>query len=336
MLRGLVSEAYGSQDKLIANLRRYYGDARVEQWLKSADAGDVLSGTMFSELASFFVSPDEYKDHYKRLFEAPPFLTLLRERRETLAAFLEHVRAIRDRLAHHKRISAVQISLLNLYFSAIIEPVQLAHDQSASKVNPEDYLEVGHDELERYVRNMRDDIQAVRDDLGVIGANVELIKATVEKTRTTVEHTGREVSKMREWLENNMKWVLLGIALLGAGIAGLFAITGGTLVNTEAIKGTTERIDKKMDRVKKETSEDPRKELANLGVNWDEGAMRKAVERGDLRTVSLFLQGGMGWTLYSAGNVLEGGGSPMIDLLIEHADQVQHVPHDCSHLIPRT
>lgn len=52
-------------------------------------------------------------------------------------------------------------------------------------------------------------------------------------------------------------------------------------------------IDKKLDNVKKETSFDPRKELANSGVSWDEDNYLLSIERGDLSTIELFLKGGM-------------------------------------------
>jgi len=47
--------------------------------------------------------------------------------------------------------------------------------------------------------------------------------------------------------------------------------------------------------VKRETSTDPRKELANLGVMWESSNFHNAIARGDEKTISLFLQGGMPW-----------------------------------------
>lgn len=52
-------------------------------------------------------------------------------------------------------------------------------------------------------------------------------------------------------------------------------------------------IDNKLDNVKKETSEDPRKELTNLGVTWSQDNFLQSIERGDLLTIELFLKGGM-------------------------------------------
>lgn len=54
-----------------------------------------------------------------------------------------------------------------------------------------------------------------------------------------------------------------------------------------------ENTDKKIDLVKKETSDDPKKELANLGINWSEQSFVYALKQGDLTTIELFLRGGM-------------------------------------------
>lgn len=50
---------------------------------------------------------------------------------------------------------------------------------------------------------------------------------------------------------------------------------------------------KKLDLVKKETSENPRKELANMGISWTEDSFLNSIKQGDLYTVELFLKGGM-------------------------------------------
>ena len=52
-------------------------------------------------------------------------------------------------------------------------------------------------------------------------------------------------------------------------------------------------VDSKLKQVKTETSSDPRKELANLGVLWSVDAFFNAIRQGDARTVKLFLAGAM-------------------------------------------
>src|SRR5262249_50915199 len=45
--------------------------------------------------------------------------------------------------------------------------------------------------------------------------------------------------------------------------------------------------------LKKETSDDPRKELANIGVTWSGNTFLDAVRSGDLRALKLFVAGGV-------------------------------------------
>ena len=73
----------------------------------------------------------------------------------------------------------------------------------------------------------------------------------------------------------------------------LEAQSRGIAQTTRDIKRDTEEINAKLDEVKKERSDDPRKELANLGVVWSTQSFVDALQSGDARTVELFLRGGM-------------------------------------------
>ncbi len=59
------------------------------------------------------------------------------------------------------------------------------------------------------------------------------------------------------------------------------------------VRENLEHVDKKLDTVKRETSDDPRKELANMGIAWTVDAFFDAIRRGDRRTVDLFVAGKM-------------------------------------------
>lgn len=54
-----------------------------------------------------------------------------------------------------------------------------------------------------------------------------------------------------------------------------------------------DEINSKLDNIKKETSDDARKELQNIGVSWSGENYLNAVKDGDHRVVTLFLQAGM-------------------------------------------
>lgn len=55
----------------------------------------------------------------------------------------------------------------------------------------------------------------------------------------------------------------------------------------------TEKISHTMENVKKETSDNPRKELANMGISWTTDSFTGAILRAEMQTLELFLQGGM-------------------------------------------
>lgn len=61
------------------------------------------------------------------------------------------------------------------------------------------------------------------------------------------------------------------------------ANTGRTADATEAIRDT----------VKRETSDDPRKEISNRGQEWTEKGFLESIRREDLESVALYLEGGM-------------------------------------------
>lgn len=60
----------------------------------------------------------------------------------------------------------------------------------------------------------------------------------------------------------------------------------------ERIDKSVSSIDYKMDNVKKESSDDPQKELANLGVPWTDNAYAQALLRSDIKVIDLFLRAG--------------------------------------------
>ncbi len=59
------------------------------------------------------------------------------------------------------------------------------------------------------------------------------------------------------------------------------------------IENGNKKIIATLDKVKKETSDNPRKELNNRGITWKHEDFGNAVRSSDIETVKLFLQGGM-------------------------------------------
>ena len=100
-------------------------------------------------------------------------------------------------------------------------------------------------------------------------------------------------------------------------------------------------IDHNLQNVKKETSEDPRKELANQGISWDRSALRSAIRQGDLKVVQLFLDGGMKLSYPDVGAALDLNNQSMLNLLLQRVAVVdkkleQGIPphiYDCTSLV---
>ena len=75
------------------------------------------------------------------------------------------------------------------------------------------------------------------------------------------------------------------VSLFATLIPELNSLRGDVQVVGEKL----DRVDQKLGNVKRETSEDPRKELANLGTSWSGESFLEAVRNGDLRVVRLFV-----------------------------------------------
>ncbi|MBK0000528.1 STY4199 family HEPN domain-containing protein [Erwinia sp. S38] len=308
MIRSLINEAYSNQQALLQHLRTLFGEERVKTWLNVADRDDVLSGTLFSELSSLFVDKKEYASHYSPLYQYTPLLSLMNDKRKTLQTFLDDIRAIRNRLAHHKRVTSVQTALVSYYYQEIADPVQEAFDEGRVKVNPDRYFDAGEAEVRQYFSQMTEKLERLGDDVQEVK---ESLARQNEKLADIKQDTG--------FLRKKIVWVLGGIGVLIVGSVLTFGTSTRTLVNTEAIRSDVNEVGKTVAGVKKETSADPRKELANIGIAWDEKNIRAAIDRGDTRVVSLFMDGGMNWKLYYAEKALIADHKDVLAVLIAHA-----------------
>lgn len=134
------------------------------------------------------------------------------------------------------------------------------------------------------------------------------------------------------------------IAMMQGDLGLVAEHTARIAKSTEAIEGHTRDISSKMDDVKREVSENPRKELANLGIEWKPDAFLEAVSIGDLGTVQLFVDGGMPLTaarsqgrplpIMLAKNTTNPGA--ILDLLVESGLDVNHVYDSNSSIGPKS
>ena len=290
LIRQVIDEAWADQQKLAARLQTLFGKEQVARIMKSAEKDNILSGTLLDQLRIIFSNKEDYPDYYDAYFDGASGLNYASTPRETLSQFLQSLNHIRNKIAHHKKLTESEMLLLNEYFDQVVEPLRNAHQQGRLQADPD-----------ALYRAPAEAIQAYQDQLAKLAAAVDVTGKTINKKLT---------------------WAL-------AGIVGIIAITGVTLhfsggsyVNTEIIKEQVSDVQEKLGKVKQETSVDPRKELANLGVQWDRGTMEQAIKHGDLRTVKLFNEGGMTWSsLFMSAAMTEYGKNPSKNI----ADTIEYV-----------
>lgn len=271
IIRSLITERYENQSKLIARITELLGAEALAKWQKNADKDDILSGSLFSELATLFIDRREFGANYHDYYRDTPFLTLLNDKRVTLQNFLDDIRLVRNRLAHHKRITPVQIELLSLYYEEIVEPIQQAHDNQETEVNPSEFFDVSKEQMDRYFDNIHEDVTSIRSDIKELGEVLGSKLGEIGKTTDLINKTSKRIAV-------KTKWIAIGVAsLILIGVATFYAVA-------------KTKID--LGNVKKESSDDPRKELANLGVKWELDSFIAAIRDNDLKTVKLFLDGG--------------------------------------------
>ncbi|BCW89491.1 hypothetical protein sos41_26570 [Alphaproteobacteria bacterium SO-S41] len=253
IIRSLVTERYEDQPALIQRLKDLLSEKVVQQWLTSSDKGDVLSGTTFSELSSLFVSTQEYPK-YDPLYKDTPLLTLLKEKRVTIRNYLDDIRRIRNVLAHNKRVTPAQMALLNMYYDELVEPLQEAHDQGRTKVNPDKYLDVSQEELNGYFSNLTDDIKGVKDDINELRAELGGKIDEVKKDTTAIRESTTRI-EAGTTSANRKLWVTLG-ALVGiAAVVGIILyVVLGTGKKTDEIADNTKRTGETTDRIEGSTT----------------------------------------------------------------------------------
>ena len=267
VLRALINEKADGQAQLIEHLRRLFGTKLVDKWLKQANKGDILTGTLFSEVAQIFAHEAEFPN-YAPIYDSDACLTFLQDKRETIKTFLEDIRFIRNRVYHHKALTSSQIDLLDAYHEQILVPVQALYDRRGTKVNPDAYFDVEKSAVVAYFGEIKEDLTSIHDKISEVSDNVVQIKSETEGLRERTQKTLGMVSLLRS---------RVGMAL--AGIVLLLVMAGATvaIVNDG----------------KKEVSSDPRKELQNMGIRWDPYELCQAIVNKDHKSVELFLDGGM-------------------------------------------
>ena len=239
VLRSLVGERHGDQQHLASHLCEMFGERTVDRWSKVADPEDLLSGTTFSELASIFVNKDEFA-HHQKLYEDTDVLNLLKERRKTVQSFLEDIRRVRNTLAHNKKISNIQLSLLDLYYDQLISPVQSGYSSGQTQVNPKAYLEASDGEVREYFSGLKQDVMSVKDDISEM-------KAELNQQLDHVRAQGREIATTTRGLDKKLIAALALLVPIGCAVGYGVYLNYGTNEQVGQLEQQTESISDKSD-----------------------------------------------------------------------------------------
>jgi len=76
-------------------------------------------------------------------------------------------------------------------------------------------------------------------------------------------------------------------------VAGIMEEQRRTTAAVEALTDVTRQVERNTAAAKLENSIDPRKEIANLGLSWNQSDFSEAIRREDLHVIRLFAEGGM-------------------------------------------
>jgi hypothetical protein len=102
----------------------------------------------------------------------------------------------------------------------------------------------------------------------------------------------------------------------------------------KGVNQANEKLDNLASVVKKEVSDDPRKELANMGLNWDEYAFRQSIIKGDISAIDLYLKAKMPLEFnasYIGGDFLfddKGNLAQVYDKNLLHASPFSRLSHE--------
>jgi hypothetical protein len=307
MLKGLVDKSYASQSQLVHKLKTQFGADCVRRWLKNGERGDILSGMRFSELALMVVDKKEYANHYAGLFQHSSQLSLLIDQRKTLQTFLDDVREIRNDLVQQQTLTSVQLALLDGYYQESSAAIQRAFDDGRTKVNPAALLAADDAQLQSWLAQAQKKHQATGRD--------------TEEVRDTIERPDLRNTKRKQDSSETLKmlmWCAAGVTVIGAAIFGMYYLSDVT--NTPAVAKSVPAKTTVLDSLPE--TESAREKLANIGITWEEGNLRSAIERGDTAVVRLFMLGGMNWKVYYTESALAGDYRDALNTLLQYRSQM--------------
>ena len=228
LLRELILFHNGGKDNLAMKLNTLMKEETIKKWIDSGDETGVLSGTTFSELSAIFLDKRIFAS-YDELFQEENGLKYDKNKIKSLRFFLEDIRLIRNTIAHNKKVSPVQIELLNTYYSEIIEPVKYGKINGLTEVDPDSYSDISDEEVKTYIKSIEEDLSEVKEGLDELSSKIDEGFTKVLNDTNTLKDVGKKN-------QSTLKYIFGGVVILLILISGLLYLTNNNSSNTETIK----------------------------------------------------------------------------------------------------
>lgn len=304
MIRSLVMQAWPDPARLRNHLKKQFGGDRVRRWLRAGDRNDVLSGMRFSELALMLVDKKEFSQHYARIFNDSSVLTMFLETRKTLQTFLDDVRQIRGSVIAGQPLTPNQLILLGSYYPQITGPVQRAFDEGRTKTNPAGLLQEASEEMDAYWEQARKKDSAA-------GGDAKPMRDSIDPPAKRAERSREE----RDQLLFTILWGAVGVVALVIAIGGFWLVFSDASAPAREVQ-ITAPINEDREKLT------PKEELSNMGIDRDENNFRAAIDRNDIRVVSMLLRTGMNWKLSWTEQAIAAGNNEVLEVLLRYRQQM--------------
>lgn len=228
LLRDIILTHSGGNDSLLAELNELFKSEIINKWLNNADETGVLSGTTFSELSSLFLDKRMF-NHYDDLFKQENALEYDNDKIKSLRFFLEDIRIIRNSIAHNKKISNSQIELLNHYYAEIADIITIGFKNGVTKVDATKYNNASQEELDSYVKNIKEDLNEVKQ-------GIKLLHDEVSSGFNKVTSDTSDIKTTTKSNQRKLKYIGVGVVALILLVSSLLYFSMHTDSNSQDIK----------------------------------------------------------------------------------------------------
>jgi len=226
ILRSLINEQIGNNEELISILVGIFKNDVIEKWKNSSDESGILSGTTFSELSNILLNKNIFLS-IEEIFSNQA-IEIGNSNKESLRYLLEDIRIIRNSIAHNKKLSLIQIEVLNNHFNIITESISKS---VKSNLEVKEYFD-------QATQNLQDYISKIQTENQLISGYVVDIN---EKTSSILVISNRI---------NKKTSLIIGLVIITIAItASVFLLQRKTVKTTESIVKRTENINTNVVRV---------------------------------------------------------------------------------------